>query len=173
MGRPPIGKRAMTGTERQRRYGGQGSRSSNTAPKALQTRVRQLEADQAALIAAMGKLLAAMSQRSAGRAKRSGFDAAVREFRAVLARLQHDPASRPDKGLDGRRFELTVTGYRRQMFWLQDLDSNEVVGPLVPVHRTKAPTGSRAKAQTKKIQSTSPVARVATWIRLRCPVPRP
>ena len=153
MGRPPIGKRAMTGTERQRRWRAR-SRSSNTAPKALQTRVRQLEADQAALIAAMGKLLAAMSQRSAGRAKRSGFDAAVREFRAVLARLQHDRTSRPktqlDKGLDGRRFVVTVTGYRRRMFWLLDPDSNEVVGPLVPAHaraRAKAPAGNRARAK--------------------------
>ena len=57
------------------------------------------------------------------------------------------PAGRPDKGLDGRRFKVTVTGYRRQMFWLQDLDSNEVVGPLVPTQRVKAPTGNRAKAR--------------------------
>ena len=102
----------------------------------------------------MGKLLLAMAQRPADRSKRSGFDAAVREFRAELARLQHDrtsrPKTRPDKGLDGRRFVVTVTGYRRQMFWLLDPDSNEVVGPLVPAHtraRAKAPTGNRAKAR--------------------------
>ena len=150
MGRPPIGKRAMTATERQRRWRAK-SRSNKSAPKEpLQARVRQLEADQTALIAAMGKLLLAMPQRHAGRAKRSGFDAAVREFRAVLARLQHDRTSRPktgpDKVLDGRRLVVTVTGYRRQMFWLRDPDSNEIVGPLVPAHRAKAQTGNRAKA---------------------------
>ena len=154
MGRPPIGKRAMTATERQRRWRAK-SRSNKSAPKEpLQARVRQLEADQTALIAVMGKLLLAMPQRHAGRAKRSGFDAAVREFRAVLARLQHDRTSRPktgpDKVLDGRRLVVTVTGYRRRMFWLQDPDSNEIVGPLVPAHRragVKAPTGNRARAR--------------------------
>ena len=160
MGRPPIGKRAMTATERQRRW-----RAKSRANKAgasdrtvLQARVRQLEADQAALIAAMGKLLLAMAQRPAGRAKRSGLEAAVREFRAVLARLQHDRTSRPktrlDKGLDGRRFELTVTGYSRRMFWLSDPDSNEVIGPLVAAPRAKASTGNRAKAQTKRSRDT-------------------
>jgi hypothetical protein len=154
MGRPPIGKRAMTATERQRRWRAK-SRSNKSVPKEpLQARVRQLEADQTAIIAAMGKLLLAMPQRHAGRAKRAGFDAAVREFRAVLARLQHDRTSRPktqlDKGLDGRRFVVTVTGYRRRMFWLLDPDSNEVVGPLVPAHaraRAKAPAGNRARAK--------------------------
>jgi len=154
MGRPPIGKRAMTATERQRRWRAK-SRSNKSVPKEpLQARVRQLEADQTAIIAAMGKLLLAMPQRHAGRAKRAGFDAAVREFRAVLARLQHDRTSRPktrlDKGLDGRRFVVTVTGYRRRMFWLLDPDSNEVVGPLVPAQRAKAPAGKHAKVRRAK-----------------------
>jgi hypothetical protein len=163
MGRPPIGKRAMTATERQRRWRAK-SRSNKSVPKEpLQARVRQLEADQTAIIAAMGKLLLAMPQRHAGRAKRAGFDAAVREFRAVLARLQHDRTSRPktrlDKGLDGRRFVVTVTGYRRRMFWLLDPDSNEVVGPLVPAHtraRAKAPAGNRAKARRGRGSSKAP-----------------
>ena len=69
MGRPPIGKRAMTATERQRRWRAK-SRANKPAPKPavrtvkqLQARVRQLEADRAALIAAMGKLLHVMAQR--------------------------------------------------------------------------------------------------------------
>ena len=166
MGRPPIGKRAMTATERQRRWRAK-SRANKPAPKPaartlkqLQTRVRQLEADHAALCAAMGKLLHAIVQGRADRSKRARlvFEANVREFRAELARLRsvRDLVSRPktrlDKGLDGRRFMVTVTGYRRRMFWLLDPDSNEVVGPLVPAHTraVKAPTGNRAKARRGK-----------------------
>ena len=159
MGRPPIGKRAMTATERQRRWRAK-SRANKPAPKpaasvrtvSLQARVRQLEADQAALIAAMGKLLLAMAQRLADRPKqaRPVLEAAVREFRAVLARLRASdrtsrPKTRPDKVLDGRRFVVTVTGYRRHMFWLLDPDSNEVVGPLVPAH---TPRGSKPQPGT-------------------------
>ena len=169
MGRPPIGKRAMTATERQRRWRAK-SRANKPAPKpaasvgtasrSLQARVRQLEADQAALCAAMGKLLHALAQ---GRAlvdrpkqARPVFEAGIREFRAELARLRSLgdlaswPKTRPHKVLDGRRFIVTATGYRRHMLWLLDPDSNEVVGPLVPAHRrarVKAPTGNRAKAR--------------------------
>jgi hypothetical protein len=132
MGRPPIGKRAMTATERQRRWRAKSRSSKSVLKPAAKT------ADQAALIAAMGKLLLAMSQKPTGRSKRSGFEAAVREFRAVVARLQ-DPAGRPkDKGPDERRFKLTVTGYGRRMFWLTDPDSDEVIGPLVLAPRAKA-----------------------------------
>ena len=69
---------------------------------------------------------------------------------ACGAHLASRPKTRLDKVLDGRRLVVTVTGYRRQMFWLLDPDSNEVVGPLVPAHtraRAKAPTGNRAKAR--------------------------
>ena len=166
MGRPPIGKRAMTATERQRRWRAK-SRANKPAPKPaasvrrverLQARVRQLEADHAALCAAMGKLLHAMAQRLADRSKRARLvlEANFREFQAELARLRSvrnlagRPKTRLDKVLDKRRLVVTVTGYRRHMLWLLDPDSNEVVGPLVPAHtraRTKAPTGNRAKAR--------------------------
>ena len=158
MGRPPIGKRAMTATERQRRWRAK-SRSDKPKPAAsrsLQTRVRQLEADLAALRAAMGRLLYAIAQRPAASSKKARL-VLDREFQAELARLRSDLANRPktrlDKGLDGRRLVAKVTGYRRHMLWLSDPDSNEVVGPLVPTHtraRVKAPTRSRAKAQTKR-----------------------
>ena len=158
MGRPPIGKRAMTATERQRRWRTK-SRANKPAPKPaasvrtveqLQARVRELEAGHVALCAAMGKLLHVIAQRPAARSKKARL-VLDREFQAELARLRsvRDLASRPktrlDKGLDGRRFVVTVTGYRRRMFWLLDPDSNEVVGPLVP-----APTRARAEALTGK-----------------------
>src|SRR6478672_4927510 len=89
MGRPPIGKRAMTATERQRRWRAK-SRANKPAPKPtasvrtverLQARVRELEAGHVALCAAMGKLLHVIAQRPAARSKK-------REFRAELARLR-------------------------------------------------------------------------------------
>jgi hypothetical protein len=152
MGRPPIGKRAMTATERQRRWRAK-SRANKPAQKpaasrGLQARVRQLEADLAALRAAMGRLLYAIAQRPAASSKKARL-VLDREFRAELARLRSDLA-RLDKGLDGRRLVVTVTGYRRHMVWLLDPDSNEVVGPLVSAHtraRAKAPTGNHAKAR--------------------------
>ena len=118
----------------------------------------QLEANHAALCAAMGKLFHAMAQRLADRSKRArhALEANFREFQAELARLRSvrnlagRPKTRLDKVLDKRKLVVTVTGYRRHMLWLSDPDSNEVVGPLVPAHtraRTKAPTGNRAKAR--------------------------
>ena len=156
MGRPPIGKRAMTATERQRRWRTR-SRANKPAPKPaasvrtveqLQARVRELEAGHVALCAAMGKLLHVIAQRPAARSKKARL-VLDREFQAELARLRsvRDLASRAKTRL--RRFVVTVTGYRRRMFWLLDPDSNEVVGPLVPAHTralAKAPTASRAKA---------------------------
>ena len=61
MGRPPIGKRAMTATERQRRWRAKSRANKSTSKPAasvrtveqLQARVRELEADHAALCAAM------------------------------------------------------------------------------------------------------------------------
>jgi hypothetical protein len=162
MGRPPIGKRAMTATERQRRWRTK-SRANKPAPKPaasvrtveqLQARVRELEAGHVALCAAMGKLLHVIAQRPAARSKKARL-VLDREFQAELARLRgvRDLAGRPkirlDKVFDGRRFIVTATGYRRHMLWLLDPDSNEVVGPLVPAHTralAKAPTASRAKA---------------------------
>ena len=158
MGRPPIGKRAMTATERQRRWRAK-SRANKPAPKPaasvrtverLQARVRHLEADHAALCAAMGKLLHAMAQRLADRSKRARtvFEASSRAFQSELARLQARPdpekAKRQlDKRLDGRKLVVTETGYRRRMIWLLDTASNEVIGPLV-LARTR--TAGRAKA---------------------------
>src|SRR5258708_4879374 len=106
MGRSPIGKRAMTATERQRRWRAK-SRANKPAPKPpasartvaqLQTRVRELEADHTALCAAMGKLLHAMAQRLAGRSKRAWpvLEASFREFQAELARLRGVREARPD-----------------------------------------------------------------------------
>ena len=142
MGRPPLGKRAMTTTERQRRWRAKSRADKPTFKSAaaalgqLQTRVRELEVGQAALCATMEKL----AQRSTARSKKARLD---REFQAELARLRSILSSRPktrlDKGLDGRRFVVTVTGYRRRMFWLLDPDSNEVVGPLVPHPHTRGP----------------------------------
>ena len=64
MGRPPIGKRAMTATERQRRWRAKSPKpaaSARTVSRSLQARIRELEADHAALCAAMGRLLHAMA----------------------------------------------------------------------------------------------------------------
>jgi len=155
MGRPPIGKRAMTATERQRRWRTR-SRANKPAPKPaasvrtveqLQARVRELEAGHVALCAAMGKLLHVIAQRPAARSKKARL-VLDREFQAELARLRsvRDLGSRAKTRL--RRFVVTVTGYRRRMFWLLDPDSNEVVGPLVPAPtraRAKAPDGKRAR----------------------------
>jgi hypothetical protein len=161
MGRPPIGKRAMTATERQRRWRAK-SRASKPAPKPaasvrtveqLQARVRELEAHHTALRATMGKLLHVIAQRPAARSKKARL-VLDREFQAELARLRSilssRPKTQPDKGLDGRRFVVTVTGYRRRMFWLLDPDSNEVIGPLVPAQRAKAPAGKHAKVRRGK-----------------------
>jgi hypothetical protein len=69
MGRPPIGKRAMSATERQRRWRANlANKPAKPAPKqvatasgasrALQDRVRKLEAERAALRAELDKLQA-------------------------------------------------------------------------------------------------------------------
>ena len=154
MGRPPIGKRAMTATERQRRWRLK-SRANKPAPKPaasvktvarLQARVRQLEADHAALCAAMGKLLHVMAQRLADRSKRARlvFEAGFREFQAELGRLRsvRDLASRPktrlDKVFDGRRLH-SHSNWISQAYAL-------VVGPGLERGRRAAGVGTHTRA---------------------------
>jgi hypothetical protein len=180
MGRPPIGKRAMTGAERTRRHREKLRRSNHvtkpTASVALVERIREIETDYAALWTAMEKHFQALAQRLANlsnKKARLSFLSHFREFKAEIARLRARREARPDlaslskskakrpldKVLDGRKpLVPMVTGYRRHAIWLLDPASNEVVaGPLVFM-------AGRAKAQAKRTAARAARgrARVAT-----------
>jgi hypothetical protein len=109
MGRPPIGKKAMSATERQRRWRaklraskpGVQPAASTALVKRLQSRVRVLEADNAALWTMLGKHRAAMEKillqrMGAGSRKRK-----------ASRNQRHAAARRLARELDG------VTGYQR------------------------------------------------------------
>jgi hypothetical protein len=108
MGRPPIGKKAMSATERQRRWraklraGTPGVQPARSAALVawLQARVRELEADNAALWTLMGKQRAVMERLF----KRMGVG--PRKHKASLNQ-RYAAARRLKRELDG------VTGYQR------------------------------------------------------------
>jgi hypothetical protein len=85
MGRPPIGERALTAAEKQRRYRerkfGKRNKPSAALVERLQARIRELEANQAALNALVEQLLTRNRELEASQA---ALDAAAKKlFRAM------------------------------------------------------------------------------------------
>jgi len=128
MGRPPIGKRAMTGAERMRRHRerkfGKKDKPAARTTALLQARILELEAHQDALGAALGKLFQAMTNRSK-RVQRAFADC-KREFFAEFARQRRLAAPVP-----------MVTGYQPA--------ADRILGPASDVPASER-TLNRAKA---------------------------
>src|SRR5262245_4906945 len=138
MGRPPIGRKAMSATERQRRWraklraskpGGQPAASAAVVAW-LQTRVRELEADNAALWTLMGKQRAVMERLF----KRMGVGSRKHDQRYAAAR-------RLKRELDG------VTGYQRacDIIWGPAQSKSSAKVKRVAASRTRR---NRARAAT-------------------------